>query len=71
MLAVFRVLTRALELLALLPFRFLRVLSDKLRYDAERVLGDSIYDARGNFVGTFDPRLESLRDINCTDLISN
>ncbi len=112
MLAVFRVLTRALELLALLPFRLLRVLLDwvalnprlgplryvasaaliyilfafalvyvvapirglvgevtlgeKLRYAAERWLATAIYDAKGNFVGTFDPRLDSLRDINYT-----
>lgn len=112
MLAVFRVLTRALELLAILPFRLLRVvidgvalnprlgplryvasaaliyilfavalvyvvaplrgvigqysLGDKLRYDAERWLATAVYDANGNFVGTFDPRLDSLRDINYT-----
>lgn len=110
MLAVFRVLTRALELLALLPFRVLSVLLDwvafnprlgplrhvasagliyvlfavtlvyvvapirgvvgqyemgnKLRYDAERWLATAIHDANGNFVGTFDPRLDSLRDVN-------
>jgi penicillin-binding protein 1A len=112
MLAVFRVLMRALELVLLLPFRLLHVLLDrvalnprlgplryvasaaliyvlfavalvyvfapirgvlgqyelgeKLRYDAERWLATAIYDARGNFVGTFDPRLDSLRDINYT-----
>src|SRR6476646_2975943 len=112
MLAVIRVLTRALELLLLLPFRILRVvldriafnprlgplryvasaatvyilfapapvyavaplralvghytLGEKLHYDAERWLATAIYDARGNFVGTFDPRLDSLRDINYT-----
>lgn len=112
MLAVFRVLTRALELLVLLPFRVLQVLLDwvafnprlgplryftsaalfyvlfaialvyvvapvrglvghytlgeKLRYDAERWLATAIYDAEGNFVGTFDPRLDSLRDVNYT-----
>jgi len=110
MLAIFRVLTRALELLALAPFRVLGVLLDwvafnprlgplrhvasaaliyvlfaitlvyvvapirgvvghytlgeKLRYDAERWLATAIYDANGNFVGTFDPRLDSLRDVN-------
>jgi len=42
-------------------------LADKLRYDAERWLATAIYDARGNFVGTFDPRLDSLRDVNYTD----
>jgi membrane peptidoglycan carboxypeptidase len=110
MLAVFRVLTRALELLALAPFRLLGVVLDRivfnprlgplrhvasagllyllfalflvyvmapvrgligqfdegerLRYDAERWLATAIYDAKGDFVGTFDPRLDSLRDVN-------
>ena len=113
MLVIFSVLLRALELLALLPFRILHLLldrvafnprlgplryvagagifyailavllvyvaapirgavghytlGDKLRYDAERWLATAIYDARGNFVGTFDPRLDSLRDVNYTD----
>lgn len=40
---------------------------DKLGYDAERWLATAIYDPRGNFVGTFDPRLDSLRDVNYTD----
>jgi penicillin-binding protein 1A len=112
MLVVFRVLVRALELLALLPFRILHLLLDrvafnprlgplrhvaaagifyvclalilvyvlapirgavghytlgpKLHYDAERWLATAIYDARGSFVGTFDPRLDSLRDVNYT-----
>jgi penicillin-binding protein 1A len=112
MLAVFRVLVRVLELLAILPFRLLRVvldgialnprlgplrhvasavliyvlfaaalvyvfaplrgvtgqytLGDKLRYDAERWLATAVYDSNGTFVGTFDPRLDSLRDINYT-----
>lgn len=110
MLVVFRVLLRTLELLALLPFRILHLLLDrvafnprlgplryvagagifyvclavllvyvlapirgavghytlgpKLHYDAERWLATAIYDARGSFVGTFDPRLDSLRDVN-------
>lgn len=110
MLVVFRVLLRALELLALLPFRLLHLLLDrvafnprlgplrhvagaaityavlavllvyvfapirgaighytlgeKIHYDAERWLATAIYDARGSFVGTFDPRLDSLRDVN-------
>ena len=34
-------------------------LGDKLRYDAERWLATAIYDKRGSFVGTFDPRLDS------------
>ena len=112
MLVVFSVLLRALELLALLPFRVLHLLLDrvafnprlgplryvagagivyaclalllvyvaapirgaighytlgeKLHYDAERWLATAIYDARGSFVGTFDPRLDSLRDVNYT-----
>lgn len=42
-------------------------LGDKLRYDAERWLATALYDTRGNFVGTFDPRLDSSRDVNFTD----
>ncbi len=40
---------------------------DKLGYDAERWLATAIYDPKGSFVGTFDPRLDSLRDFNYTD----
>ncbi len=40
--------------------------AEKLRYDAERWLATAIYDVRGNFVGTFDPRLDSKRDFNFT-----
>ena len=42
-------------------------LGDKLRYDAERWLATAVYDAGGGFVGTFDPRLDSQRDVNYTD----
>lgn len=42
-------------------------MADKLRYDAERWLATAIYDRGGNFVGTFDPRLDSARDFNYTD----
>ncbi len=42
-------------------------LSDKLRYDAERWLATAIYDSKGGFAGTFDPRLDSRRDVNYTD----
>ncbi len=42
-------------------------LSEKIRYDAERWLATAIYDTRNNFVGTFDPRLDSRRDFNYTD----
>ena len=37
-----------------------------LRYDAERWLATAIYDSEGSFVGTFDPRLDSIRDVNFT-----
>ncbi|MEZ5898365.1 MAG: transglycosylase domain-containing protein [Hyphomicrobiaceae bacterium] len=40
---------------------------DKLGYDAERWLATAIYDPKGNFVGTFDARLDSQRDVNYTD----
>ncbi|MDX2309020.1 MAG: transglycosylase domain-containing protein [Hyphomicrobium sp.] len=39
-------------------------LSDKLHYDAERWLATAIYDSRDGFIGTFDPRLDSVRDVN-------
>jgi len=42
-------------------------LGDKLRYDAERWLATAIYDAKAQFVGVFDPRLDSQRDVNFTD----
>jgi penicillin-binding protein 1A len=42
-------------------------MADKLRYDAERWLATAVYDTKGNFVGTFDPRLDSRRDVNYTD----
>jgi penicillin-binding protein 1A len=42
-------------------------LGDKLRYDAERWLATALYDTKGNFVGVFDPRLDSSRDVNFTD----
>ena len=40
---------------------------DKLGYDAERWLATALYDPKGNFIGTFDARLDSLRDVNYTD----
>ena len=40
---------------------------DKIGYDAERWLATAIYDSKGDFVGTFDPRLDSMRDVNYTD----
>ncbi len=42
-------------------------LGDKLRYDAERWLATAIYDSKGGFIGTFDPRLDSQRDVNYTE----
>jgi membrane peptidoglycan carboxypeptidase len=42
-------------------------IADKLKYDAERWVATAIYDRRGSFVGTFDPRLDSVRDVNYTD----
>ena len=39
----------------------------KIRYDAERWLATAIYDRQGQFIGTFDPRLDSRRDVNWTD----
>jgi membrane peptidoglycan carboxypeptidase len=42
-------------------------LSEKIRYDAERWLATAIYDSTGSFAGTFDPRLDSRRDVNFTD----
>jgi penicillin-binding protein 1A len=42
-------------------------LSDRLRYDAERWLATAVYDRAGGFVGTFDPRLDSQRDVNYTE----
>ncbi|MGE0628564.1 MAG: transglycosylase domain-containing protein [Hyphomicrobiaceae bacterium] len=41
-------------------------LSARIHYDAERWLATAIYDRYGNFVGTFDPRLDSARDVNYT-----
>jgi penicillin-binding protein 1A len=42
-------------------------MAEKLRYDAERWLAPAIYDSTGAFVGTFDARLDSRRDVNYTD----
>lgn len=41
-------------------------MSEKLQYDAERWLATAIYDSNKEFVGTFDPRLDSLLDVNFT-----
>ena len=37
-----------------------------IRYAAERWLATAIYDNSNDFVGTFDPRLDSKRDVNYT-----
>ena len=42
-------------------------MAEKLRYDAERWVAPAIYDATGSFVGTFDAKLDSRRDVNYTD----
>lgn len=44
-----------------------RYLGEKLAYDAERWLATAIYDGKGHFIGTYDGRLDSQRDINWTD----
>ena len=41
-------------------------LGEKLRYDSERWLATAIYDRENAFVGTFDPMLDSRRDVNYT-----
>lgn len=41
-------------------------IADKLHYDAERWLAAAIYDKHGDFVGTFDARLDSQQDVNFT-----
>lgn len=41
-------------------------IGDVLDYANERSLGTAIYDARGRFVGTFDPALDSEADFNYT-----
>lgn len=43
-------------------------LGEKLRYDSERWLATAIYDRDGAFVGTFDPILDSKRDVNYTGI---
>ncbi len=42
-------------------------IGDKLAYDAERWLATAIYDRAGSFVGTYEGRLDSQRDVNWTD----
>ena len=40
--------------------------SSELGYASERWLATAIYDAKGHFVGTFDPRMDSKQDVNYT-----
>lgn len=40
--------------------------SSSLGYAAERWLATAIYDTKGHFVGTFDPRMDSKQDVNYT-----
>jgi penicillin-binding protein 1A len=68
--AVLYLLFALLLVYAVAPLRGIvgqHFLADKLRYDAERWLATAVYDAGGGFVGTFDPRLDSQRDVNYTD----
>jgi hypothetical protein len=68
--AVLYLLFAVLLVYAVAPLRGIvgqRFLGEKLRYDAERWLATAVYDAGGGFVGTFDPRLDSQRDVNYTD----
>jgi len=44
-----------------------RTMGDQLRYASERWLATAVYDKTGAFVGTFDPRMDSLQDVNWTD----
>ena len=44
-----------------------KTIGAKLAYDSERWLATAIYDRAGRFVGIFDPRLDSRRDVNYTD----
>lgn len=40
--------------------------ASKIHYDSQRWLATAIYDRRDQFVGTFDARLDSKRDVNYT-----
>ena len=42
-------------------------MGQQLHYASERWLATAIYDSTGAFVGTFDPRLDSRRDVNYTE----
>lgn len=45
------------------------LIGDQIRYDAERWVATAIYDRSMNFVGTFEPRQDSKRDVNYTDSV--
>lgn len=38
----------------------------KIHYASERWLGTAIYERDGHFIGTFDPKMDSRRDLNTT-----
>ncbi len=38
----------------------------KIHYASERWLGTAIYNKKGHFIGTFDPKMDSKRDLNTT-----
>ena len=42
-------------------------MGQQLHYASERWLATAVYDSTGAFVGTFDPRLDSRRDVNYTE----
>lgn len=68
--AILYVLFALLLVYVIAPIRGLTgqlTMHDKIGYDAERWMATAIYDPKGNFAGTFDPRLDSLRDVNYTD----
>ncbi|MEQ1696895.1 MAG: transglycosylase domain-containing protein, partial [Hyphomicrobiaceae bacterium] len=44
-----------------------RTMADQLRYASERWLATAVYDAGGSFVGTYDGRADSMKDVNYTD----
>ena len=44
-----------------------KTMGQELRYASERWLATAVYDQTGAFVGTFDPRLDSRRDVNYTE----
>lgn len=41
-------------------------LGPKIHYASERWLGTAIYNHEGHFIGTFDPKMDSKRDLNTT-----